>query len=120
MTAPNLTVHDDVNSIPSVKTLVVIGRSNQLSEDSTAAITGLPDSTWAAMCASLKGGDAGASTSSWDENGKKVVAAVLPEPCSRHNSPSRSWAIPALAKSAAGKGDAAIANHRGCHAVVGA
>jgi probable aminopeptidase NPEPL1 len=108
MTAPNLTVHENTNSIPSVKTLVVIGRSNQLSKESTAEIAGLPASTWAAMCASLKGGDAGASTTSWDENGKKVIAAVLPEPCSRHNSPSRAWAIPALAKSAAGKGDAAI------------
>jgi len=108
MTAPHITVHDNYNTIPSVKTLVIIGRSKQLSAESAAEISGLPEDVWAAMCDSLKGGDAGASTSTWAKNGKKILAAVLPEPCSRHNSPSRAWAIPSLAKGAAGEGAAAI------------
>jgi probable aminopeptidase NPEPL1 len=87
-------------------TLVLIGRAARLRSEQTLALSGLSAETRDAMLSATKGGDRGGSATAWVGK-KKVVLGVLPEPCSRHNSPSRAWAIPSLAK-AATPGDAAV------------
>ena len=91
-------------TLSSDGTLVVIGRRARLL--AVAPSLPVPEETWAAMVRSTQPGDWGASTSTWVGT-RKVVAAVLPEVCSRNSPPSRSWAIPGLAKSV-GSGDATL------------
>lgn len=78
---------------------VVIGRAERLRTDAVLAWTGLSAETRDAMLEATSPGDAGAKAETW-VGARKVVLGVLPEACSRHNSPSRAWAIPALAKAA--------------------
>ena len=85
--------------------IVVIGRAERLSGDDVLVWTGLSAATRDAMVAATSPGDGGAKAESW-VGARKVVLGVLPEACSRHNSPSRAWAIPTLAKAASG--DAAV------------
>ena len=83
-------------------TLVVIGRKERLLDGATRSC--LPGgAAWDAMVESVKPGDAGGSATSWLNRAgpARLVAGVLPEPCSRHNSPSRPHAISALVGSAA-------------------
>lgn len=81
--------------------LVVIGRAARLKSDGVLTLTGLSAATRDAMVEAAAPGDAGAAQQTW-QGGQKVVLGVLPEVCSRHNSPSRAWAIPGLAGRAAG------------------
>ena len=81
--------------------VVIIGRAQRLSDDAVLAWTGLSAQTRDAMLDATSPGDGGAKAESWVAD-RKVVLGVLPETCSRHNSPSRAWAIPALAKAASG------------------
>ncbi len=53
----------------------------------------LDPGTWAAMVESVDPGDWGERATSWAGT-RRVSAVVLPDACSRHNSPSRAWAIP--------------------------
>ncbi len=85
----------------ALSTLVIIGRAERLRSADCLALSGLDAATRDAMLARTKGGDRGASAATF-VGARKVVLGVLPEPCSRHNSPSRSWAIPALARLATG------------------
>ena len=88
-------------------TVVVFGRRHRLEEAPLVAQLGISEETWAAMLSATKPGDAGASTTTW-AGSRRVVVGVLPEVCSRHNSPSRAWAIPAIAKQAKGDADAVV------------
>ncbi len=88
--------------------LVVIGRASRLmSEDVRHHLPPALDlKAWEEMV--QRGGDAGdtgrvASTYTGGQP-TRVVAVVLPEPCSRHNAPSRAWAIPALLAGVSGRG----------------
>ena len=91
--------------------LVVVGRREQLLSDSVRGLlpTSLSANIWSNMVKSLSPGDHGRSTTTWVESPDvSVVAAVLPEVKSRHNSPSRAWSIPGLVRAAATKGDCDI------------
>lgn len=100
-TTSRLTYRSD--SLPSDPgTLVVIGRKERLLSPDILALLPMPKGTWKAMLSRLDGGDSGAAASTWVGE-LKVVAGVLPESCSRSNSPSRAWAIPGLARAAGGK-----------------
>lgn len=56
---------------------------------------------WEAMIDDTRPGDAGASRSTYAESGlKRVVAGVISDLCSRHNSPARPDAISGLVRSA--------------------
>lgn len=83
------------------RTVVVIGRAERLSTDEVLAWTGLSTASRDAMLEGAKPGDGGASAESWIGT-QKVVLGVLPEACSRYNTPSRAWAIPSLVKKASG------------------
>jgi len=87
------------------RTIVVIGRAHRLADDEVLDWTGLSAETRDAMVQATTPGDGGAKAEAWVGT-RKIVLGVLPEACSRHNSPSRAWAIPSLARAATG--DAAI------------
>ena len=87
--------------------LVVIGRDAQLRSPATTGLLPVETETWLAMLDSASPGDWGCTETTW-VGGQKIVAGVLPENCSRHNSPSRAWAIPKLAKPANSDSDSAI------------
>ena len=86
---------------------VVIGRAARLRDPGVLAVAGVAEATWAAMIDATKPGDGGARAETW-VGSTKVVMGVLPEACSRHNSPSRAWAIPSLAGAACGPTDAVL------------
>ncbi len=92
--------------LEGVHTLVVVGRKEQLLSAAVRSL--LPsDDAWEAMVGSVKPGDAGGAASTWlvGDGVSKLVACVLPEPCSRHNSPARPHAISALTGKEAGGSD---------------
>jgi probable aminopeptidase NPEPL1 len=103
-----LVLGDDLEVLARAPLAVLIGRKSNLLGCGLAARLGVPADTWTAMLEPLEAGDGGASTSTW-VGPRQIVLGVLPEPCSRHNSPSRAWAIPGLAARAGGKQDAAVA-----------
>jgi probable aminopeptidase NPEPL1 len=87
---------------------LVIGRADVLrSADRARGGLGVPEDTWAALLDRTKAGDSGASATTW-VGARKIIVGVLPEPCSRHNSPSRAWAIPGLVKAVAGEDEALV------------
>ena len=93
-------------------THVLIGRKEALLSDGAKAVLpeGMPAEVWASLVDKVKPGDAGSSESTLFIAGKvahTVVAAVLPEHCSRHNSQARPHAITELAGVASGAGPAA-------------
>lgn len=89
------------------RTVVAIGRAAALKARGLDATLGVPADTWAAMIDATAPGDGGSKAETW-VGARKVVVGVLPEACSRHNSPSRAWAIPALAAAARSKQDAVV------------
>jgi probable aminopeptidase NPEPL1 len=97
-------------SLPSADTLVVIGRADRLAaSDVVESLPGPVAKVWSAMLASVSAGDAGGNTTTWVEGTpSRVVVGVLPEPCSRHNSPARPHAVTSLVGKAPGKGDVAV------------
>jgi len=92
-------------------TLVVIGRKERLlAADVRACLPPGAADAWDAMVESISPGDAGGSASTWLAGAglSKVVAGLLPEPCSRHNSPARPHAVASLSAHAGGKENAAV------------
>lgn len=53
--------------------------------------------SWTALVKSVDPGDDGRATSTWTAQGN-VIVAVLPERCSRHNTPTRAWSLGRLLK----------------------
>lgn len=89
-------------SLAGANTLLLIGRKARLSDAAGLRdAVGISEDTWEAMLESISPGDAGASAATW-VGGRKVVVGVTPDECSRHNSPSRAWAIPGLVRAATG------------------
>jgi probable aminopeptidase NPEPL1 len=88
--------------------LLVIGRRAQLEAADLAGETGADAESLAALLEQLEPGDAGSSASLWVGR-RRIWIGMLPEVCSRHNSPSRAWAIPARVRDAGGKGALSIA-----------
>ncbi|KAL1511979.1 hypothetical protein AB1Y20_005256 [Prymnesium parvum] len=102
------------SQIPSdATTTILVGRKQTLlSAPGEALPTVLPQSLWAPLVGKASNpGDMGGSASTLiatsDGPAATVVAAVLPEPCSRHNSPFRPHAMSALVASPANEAAAA-------------
>ena len=94
---------------------ILVGRKDALLSAGARGLLpeGLPEEIWAPLVEKVKPGDAGASASTMfasPTGARTVMAAVLPEHCSRHNSPVRPHAITNLvgAASDAGPEGAAI------------
>jgi probable aminopeptidase NPEPL1 len=98
------------DSLPSSPSLVVVGRVDRLKADDV--IAALPDDLaelWPAMLDGVSSGDSGGSTTAWlAGDTQRVVVGVLPEPCSRHNSPARPHAVTSLVSKAPSKGDVSV------------
>jgi len=88
--------------------LLVVGRRARLEAADLAGALGAAPETIAAILSRLEPGDAGSSSSLWVGE-RRVWIGILPEACSRHNSPSRAWAIPARVREAAGDRDLTVA-----------
>jgi len=90
---------DDVAS--TAESLVLVGRKQGLESDSLKALLA-PHQTAAlsAILQELKPGDDGKGTTSWSgvEGTSRLIVCLLPEHCSRHNTPTRSYSITALLK----------------------
>ncbi len=97
----------DLSTFPQRRTLAVIGRKDRLRDPALRGRLDIPAASWQAMLERTDGGDGGGATTTWIGR-RKVIAGVLPEACSRHNSPSRAWAVPGLARRADGAEDAAV------------
>ena len=102
----NLQFTDPSSAVTDADLLVLIGRAERLRADALRAL--LPaevDAVWERMLDSVSSGDAGASTATWTslDAPSRVVACVLPEPCSRYNAPARPHAIASLLRKAMGK-----------------
>ncbi len=101
-----LFVTDSARALDGAEALVIIGRVGRLSDDDVRAL--LPADAadrWDAMLEATKPGDKGSATCTWlsGDGPKRVVAGVLPEACSRHNSAARPHAITSLVSSHAPK-----------------
>lgn len=83
--------------------ILIIGRKSRLEASELGTTLGLTKTSWNAMLKSIKAKDNARTTSTW-VGAKKVALAMLPESCSRHNSPSRAWAITAACQSVVGPG----------------
>ena len=87
--------------VKSASTRIYIGRRDYLLSD--AIIDSVPkeiQDRWDTMVDACAPGDAGKSTETWlgGDTPRKVIVGVLPEECSRHNSPARPHAISGLLK----------------------
>jgi len=87
--------------------VIAIGRRARLQDPALREILGVDEATWTAMLQDADPGDAGASAET-RVGGRRILAGVLPEACSRHNSPARTWAIPGLVEQLGGTKDAGV------------
>ncbi|EOD14999.1 hypothetical protein EMIHUDRAFT_246253 [Emiliania huxleyi CCMP1516] len=104
--APELLFESPASTLGKAASTVVVGRQTALLELSPTLLpAGVPVDLWKALVGKVKPGDAGGSASTMytaaDGEAKTLVAAVLPEHCSRHNSPIRPHAITSLVAPAA-------------------
>lgn len=88
-------------AVSAAHSLVVVGRKQALESNALRAL--LPEEhrpVLSAMLAELKPGDDGQSAASWTGGAElsRLVVCLLPEHCSRHNTPTRSYSITALLK----------------------
>lgn len=93
---------------------VLVGRKEALGRAAASLPAGFPAALWEPLVsqAASKAGDAGASASSIFATASgtaTVVAAVLPEACSRHNSPLRPHSLSSLVAAEASPGAAFVA-----------
>ncbi|MEQ1568198.1 MAG: leucyl aminopeptidase family protein [Myxococcota bacterium] len=94
------------SDLEGVEGLLVVGRQERLLEDDVVArVPASLAPVWRQMVRKTDPGDNGRVATTWTaEPLSRVHAGVLPEACSRHNSPSRAWAITGLVASASQKG----------------
>ena len=80
-----------------LRSLLLIGRAQNLRDEAAAVALGLPAGLLQPLLDRARPGDSGAIQSTF-VGALKVVVGVLPEACSRHNSPTRAWAVPGLVR----------------------
>lgn len=104
-----LTLTDRAADLADAAHLVLLGRKDRLLQPDAVAASTLPPALWERMVRSVDARNAGRAAGTFREGApEQVTAAVLPEACSRHNSPSRAWAVPGLLKGKIGRGRAAV------------
>ncbi len=105
-----LSFHADPGELDDVDTLLVIGRKERLlAADVRARLPkSLAEGAWEAMVAAEARDQPRSAASFTGGRPRRVVAGVLPEACSRHNPPSRAWALPTLVRAAGKTGPTGI------------
>lgn len=98
-------------ALEGASTVMFVGRRDRLLGDDVAAL--LPpgaSAVWDALLDATKPGDAGAGNTTFiaGDGPRRVMVGVLPEACSRHNTPTRAHAVAELAGKLPGEGDAAV------------
>jgi probable aminopeptidase NPEPL1 len=91
--------------------VVFVGRADRLLEPRVRSLVPpiVGDAVYTQMVSRSEPGDTGRLVTTWTASTpSRVHAAVLPEPCSRHNTPTRSQAITSLVAGAANKGNVAV------------
>ena len=84
--------------------MIVIGSKSQLLQSKLAEKIGIDSKMWLDILKNLTARDAPRTTRIWAGK-NQVIVGVLPQDCSRHNSPSHSWAITQICESNAQTGD---------------
>ncbi|MEZ4237675.1 MAG: leucyl aminopeptidase family protein [Myxococcota bacterium] len=105
-----LTFAASAADLQGVDALLVVGRAARLVQPDVLALlpAGLPEPLFRQMVRKTEPGDHGRVATTWlDGAPSRLHVGVLPEACSRHNAPSRAWAIPAMV-SAASKGNLGV------------
>ena len=75
---------------------VFVGRRERLLQsDVRQRVPAELEGLWEDMVKGVDRGDDGGATSTWTSQGK-VIVGVLPEHCSRHNTPTRAWSLARL------------------------
>ena len=107
--AATLTFTADLAAIQGADRLFVVGRKQRLLDDDVQAAlpADLGREIWERMVKGIEPGDDGRSASTYTPS-CKVIVGVLPEPCSRHNTPSRATSLPRLLKGAGARKDCAV------------
>ena len=106
-----LSLVPDPSGLSGCDSLVFVGRAERLVDEDVLRLvpSQVGEATWRQMVKKTDAGDAGRVATTWTSGSPaRVSAAVLPEPCSRHNAPSHAGSIPGLLGSAAQKGNVAI------------
>lgn len=105
----SLTLTPRLSDLEAASNLLLVGRKERLLRPDAVAASGLPAGLWEQMVRSTEPGNTGRRVGTWREGTpSRVMAGVLPEACSRHNTPSRAWAVPGLVQGALAKGTTAI------------
>jgi probable aminopeptidase NPEPL1 len=104
--APTISFVSTDDALAGADALVLLGSASRLADGDVLAL--LPSDVaghWDGMLGSVAAGDKGGSTRTWSGSDlRQVVAAVLPDKASRHNSPGRPDAVPGLVGGALGGG----------------
>lgn len=101
-------LHPTAERATEVDNLAFIGLRDALLSDAITALLppSLPSAVWEQMVKRTEPGNSGATATTWlDGRPRRVTCGVLPQVCSRHNAPSRAWAIPRLVRAAAKPGE---------------
>jgi probable aminopeptidase NPEPL1 len=89
------------SQINSSNNLLIIGRKEHLNQDNLCTHLEVPQECWKDIFSILVKKNKVVTI----QNGREIIIAILPEACSRHNSPSRAWAITDLCNFASGDSD---------------
>jgi probable aminopeptidase NPEPL1 len=98
----NLRIHDDLSSLEGCEAWLFIGRHQRLLADDVRALlpAGVSPTVWTAVVGpTALPHDGRATTTFLDGPVNRLIAGVLPDYVSRHNTPTRSWCLPTLMSS---------------------
>jgi probable aminopeptidase NPEPL1 len=85
--------------LAAIDSLLFLGRQDRLLEEDVLKLVppSVGEAVYRQMVKKTDAGDSGRLATTWSAGSPtRTHVGVLPEPCSRHNSPSRAWAIPGL------------------------
>jgi probable aminopeptidase NPEPL1 len=101
----------DPGHLQGADAVVFLGRAGRLMDPRVRQLVPptVGDAVFTQMVGKSEPGDSGRVQSTWTSSTpSRVHAAVLPEPCSRHNAPSRAGAVPGLLGGLVHKGNVAV------------
>jgi probable aminopeptidase NPEPL1 len=100
-----LSFHSAPDALRDASVLLFIGRRERLLSDAVRALLppGVSPAMWTNMLGTGTVADDGRVAATWlDGRPERLLAGLLPDACSRHNTPGRSWAVPHLVAAARG------------------
>ena len=100
----SLAFHSDPGILNQAQRLLFLGRKDQLLDESVVQLLPKPmdRAVWNTVISKAAVGDDGTLMNHYAAD-MRIMIGILPEVCSRHNAPSRAWAITKLVRQAQGK-----------------